>query len=414
MISICHRKSKRRGSTYIMVLSSSMIVTVIGLASLLAIRVQRRSLTMANDAAEARLCAQSAIELGLLFVKDQTWRSTWSNGTWLSNQSLGGGRFSLEGIDPRDNDLADSQDDPVILTGLGMKGMAVHKTQITLVPAIKPLEALNTCIHSLDDIDIHNGDQLTAVGAPVSTNDRLDNDGTIDGDAEAGRIASQGTITGTLTVPAPSKQMPDSDVISDYINKATWIPFTGTIDKQVLTPTHNPWGWANSEGVYYIYTNNNDLTIKDSRIHGTLIVRTGKGKLILDDAVSMQNYRSYYPVLIIDGKAKIQCHSGEYVLSETSCDTNYNPPGASYLGQSDNDKLDEYPNEIQGLVHVTRTLELEESTRIRGTIICHDKVRCKDQIMIIHDPTLYVRPPEGYIFVDGVQVSPSSCKQVVD
>ncbi|MBN2316804.1 MAG: hypothetical protein JXM79_22945 [Sedimentisphaerales bacterium] len=412
MTSINYHKTKRRGSTYLMVLSSSMIVTVIGLASLLAIRVQRRSMQMTNDAAEARLYAQSAIELGLLYVQDQNWRNTWSNGTWLSNQPLGNGCFSLEGTDPRDNNLSDSEEDPVILTGTGMKGMAVHKVQITLVPSAQPLESLNTCLHSRDDIYIAYGDLLTVAGAPVSANDRLDNDGTIDGDAEAGQIASQGTITGTLTVPAPSKAMPNTDIINDYINKATWIFYTGTMENVVLTPTHNPWGWANSEGVYFIYTYNNNLTIRNSRIHGTLIVNTGYGSLTLDDAVFLQSYRSYYPALIVEGRVTIQCDGG--VLSEASCNTNYNPSWAPYLDQSDNDKVDEYPNEIQGLVHVTSLLELKRSTRIRGTVICHDDVWCKDQVTIIHDPSLTVRPPEGYFFIEGVHVSPGSCQQVVD
>ena len=325
MTSIGYHKMKRRGSTYIMVLSSSMIVTVIGLASLLAVRVQRRSMQMTNDTAEARLCAQSAIELGLLYVQDQDWRSTWANGTWLSEQPLGSGRFSLEGIDPRDNDLSDSEDDPVLLTGTGMKGGAVHKVQITLVPTVKPLESLNTCLHSREDIDVANGDQLTVTGAPVSANDSLDNHGTINGDAEAGRIASQGSITGTLTVPTPGKAMPDLDIINDYINKATWIPYTATIENKVLTPTHNPWGWANSEGVYYIYTHNSNLTIRDSRIHGTLLVNTGDGKLILEDAVFMQNYRSYYPVLIVQGRARIRCGGG--ALSDTPSERRSRVPG---------------------------------------------------------------------------------------
>ncbi len=414
MIFLCRHEPKQHGSTYIIVLASSMIVTVIGLASLLAIRVQRRSAEIVEDSAEARLCAQSAIELGLLFVEDQSWRSTWPNGTWLSNQQLGGGSFSLEGKDPRDSDLADSQYDPVILTGTGTKGMAVHKAQIVLVPAIKPLEALNTCVHALDKLRIDNNKQITAVGAPVSTNGSLDNRGTIDGHVETGSVTRQGTITGTLTVPAPSKQMPDPEVISDYISKATTIPFTGNIDKQILTPTYNPWGPTNPDGIYFIDTDSNDLTITNSRIHGTLVIRTGNAKLTLGNAVFMHSYRSHYPVLIVDGKARIKCDSGDYALSENSCGTNFNPAGAPYLGQSDEDELDEYPNEIQGLVHVTGKLELEQTARIRGAVICEDEVRCKGQNVIIHDPALYASPPEGYIFVDGMQVSPGSCKQVVD
>ena len=405
---------RRHGSVYIIVLASAMIVTIIGLGSLFAARVQRRSAQVSEDCAEARLCAQSAIELGLLFVKDQNWRSNWPNGTWLSNQQLGNGCFSLEGIDPRDGDLADSLYDPVVLTGIGTKGIAKRKVQVVLTANIKPLLALNTCLHASGNIYVWLGQKITAVGAPISTNGCLYNLGTIEGDVEAVNVGSTGYITGHLTTPAAVKRMPDSQVISQYIDKATVVPFTDTIDKQVLTPSYNPWGSTNADGVYFIDTSNNDLTIKNSRIHGTLIVRLGDKKLTLDEAVFMHSYRSYYPVLIVDGKVKIKCRSDDYNLSETSCSTNYNPSGAPYLGVWDSDKYDSYPNEIQGLVYIKGTLELEKTARIRGAIICEGEVSCKERNKIIHEPKLYTSPPDEFTFVDGVQLSPGSCKQVVD
>ncbi len=405
---------RRRGSIYIIVLASAMIVAVIGLGSLFAARVQRRSAQVTEDCGQARLCARSAIELGLLLVQDQNWRSTWSNGTWLSNQQLGNGCFSLEGIDPRDGDLADSQYDPVVLTGIGTKGIAKRKAQVVLTADIKPLLALNTCLHASGNIFIYPGERITAVGSPISTNGWLFNWGTIVGDVEAVDVGSFGTITGQLTAPAAVKRMPDSQVISRYIDKATIVPFTGTIDKEVLTPFLNPWGSTNPDGVYFIDTDNHDMTIKNSRIHGTLIVRCGDKKLTLDNAVFMHGYRSYYPVLIVDGKLKIKCHSDDYNLSEDSRDTNYNPYGAPYLGQWDEDKLDEYPNEIQGLVHVTGWLELDETAKIRGAVICESGVSCKERNTIIHDPKLYTSPPDEFTFVDGVRISPESCRQVVD
>ncbi len=414
MVFVIFNKPERRGSVYIMVLASAMIVTIIGLGSLFATRVQRRSARFAEDCAEARLCAQSAIELGLLFVKDQNWRSTWPNGTWLSNQQLGNGCFSLEGIDPRDGDLADSQYDPVVLTGLGMKGIAKRKLQVVLTANIKPLKALNTCLHASSTISINSGKKITVIGAPISTNGLLNNAGIIDGDAEAVSVTGSGTITGHLTVPAEVKRMPGSQVISQYIDKATVVPFTGTIDKRVLTPSYNPWGSTNPDGVYFIDTSSNDLTIKNSRIQGTLIVRLGDKKLTLDEAVFMHSYRSYYPVLIVDGKVKIKCRSDDYNLSETSCNTNYNPSGAPYLGVWDNDKYDSYPNEIQGLVYIKGTLELEQTARIRGAVICEGEVACKERNTIIHEPKLYTSPPDEFTFVDSVRLSPGSCKQVVD
>ena len=408
-------KANRTGSTYMMVMASSMIVTVIGLGSLSAIRVQRRSAEMTKDLAEARLCAQSAIELGLLYVQDSNWRDTWPNGTWISNRTLGNGSYSLEGMDPQDGDLADSELEPIVLTGTGTKGLTRHKTQLVLVPVIKPLDALNTCLHASGLIHVKGGRRITAFGAPTSTNDNLDNEGTIAGDAEALAVIRAGIITGTLTVPAPNKNMPDSGLISDYISKATVVPFTGTIDNQVLAPSYNPWGPGNPDGVYCIDTGNNDLTIKNSRIHGTLIVRTATKTLKIEDAVFMENYRSDYPVLIVDGTAEIKYKSAERTLSETARATNYNPPWAPYQGQYDVDLLDEYPNEIRGLLHVRGELKLMETARIRGAVICAGPVTCDgEKNPITHDARLYASPPDGYIYIDGMQISPGSYKQVVE
>ena len=379
-----------------------MILTTIGLGALFAIRVQRRSIQMTQDMAEARLHAQSAIELGLLFVQtNPNWRSAWSNGTWISNQSLGQGTYSINGVDPGDGDLADSEYDPLVLTGVGTCGIARHQTQVTLVPDIMPLEALNTCIHSSELLKVSGGHLIRAIGAPVSTNGVLDNDEMIDGDAEANSIDDTKTITGTLTVPAAQKSMPDPNVISNYISKATVVPFTGDINKQVLTPTYNPWGSTNPDGVYFIDTGDHDLTMQRFRYKGTLIVRLGTKMLTLAKKVLMQNYRSDYPVLIIDGDMEMVFDSYSATLSEAVDSRNYNPPGAPYQGQSDSDMTDGYPNEIQGLVHVTGFLKLNNTARVKGAIICEDSVECASQNTIIHNPSLYAIPPEGYTYVAG-------------
>jgi Tfp pilus assembly protein PilX len=75
----------RRGSVYLIVLATSMMVTVIGLSALFAVRVQRRNAEITQDRAEALLCAQSAVELGLLKIQNPNWRDSEPNGIWLSN-----------------------------------------------------------------------------------------------------------------------------------------------------------------------------------------------------------------------------------------------------------------------------------------------------------------------------------------
>ncbi len=403
------------GSIYIHVLASSLLVTIIGLGALAAVRVEMRSARLTRDYGEARACAVSAVELGLLHVRqDPGWRTTWSSGTWLDDKALGAGHFTLLGIDPQDNLLGDSESDPLVLTGIGTRGIARHKAQVMLVPVIEPLEALNTCLHASGLVQVKAGKQIIVVGAPVSTNALLDNDGTIDGNAEAQSVGHTGTITGTLTVPAPSKRMPDTTVISEYISRATVVPYTGTIDKAVLTPACNPWGPTDPNGLYVLDTGGNDLIIKNSRIHGTLIVVLGSKTLTLDSAVFCQSYRSDAPVLLVQGDTIIKCSSADTVLSESVNGTNYNPAGAPYEGFSDGDVLDEYPNEIRGLVHVSGTLRLQQTARIVGAVICNGEAYAEETNTIIHDAGLYACPPDGYTYVSRMKISPHSWKQVVD
>jgi hypothetical protein len=410
------RRDRPAGSVYLHVLASSLLVTIIGLAALAAVRLQTRSAQLARDCAEARNGAVSAIELGLLYVKqDPNWRTSWPNGAWLSDKQLGNATFTLEGIDPHDNDLTDSEYEPLVLTGIGMKGIARHKTQVTLVPVVEPLRALNTCLHALGKVQVKSGKTLVAVGAPLSTNGLLDNDELIDGDAEAGSVDHVNTITGTLTVPAPAKPMPNPNVFSAYASKATVIPYTSTIDKIVLTPTSNPWGPSDPNGLYLIDTSGATLTIKDSRIQGTLFVLAGTGKkVVLDGAMCMQSYRSDYPVLIVDGDLEIKCNSSEYALSEASCSTNFNPVGAPYESESDDDMLDEYPNEVAGLVHIKGSLGLFDTARVAGAILCEGPATVEGTNTIIHDPGLYTSPPEGYTYVECMKISPGSWQQIVD
>ena len=119
-------------------------------------------------------------------------------------------------------------------------------------------------------------------------------------------------------------------------------------------------------------------------------------------------------MLIVIGELHIKLKSGEIPLSEEALLTNFNPPGVPYLGQMDDDTDDNYPNEVQGLIHVTKRLKLFETARIVGAIICGDKVDGHGDNVIVHDPGLYASPPVGYTYVDGMKVSPGSYQRVVD
>ena len=166
------------------------------------------------------------------------------------------------------------------------------------------------------------------------------NEGVIYGDAEArSTITNLGTIIGTQTVPVPDKAMPAATVVADYIVLATPITYGmvvgGVIDKQVLSPGNNPWGATDPDGVYYIDTLGGDLTIRASRIHGTLIVKCGAGTVRLETAALLHPYRTDYPTLIVDGDLEVLLDSGDIPLSEAQWEISFNPIGTPYEGAAD-------------------------------------------------------------------------------
>jgi hypothetical protein len=407
------------GSVYLYVLASSLLVTILGLGSLAAVRLQMRSTRLARDSAEARACAVSALELGLRQVKQNpNWRTAWPNGTWLDNKELGAGRFTLQGTDPSDGVLSDSAYDPLVLTGIGTRGIARHKAQVALVPIIKPLAALSTCLRASGQVQVPLAQQrIIAIGAPLSTNGPIVNYGAVDGDVQAQSISPSGcSISGSRTVPGPSMPMPDAAVFTDYVSKATSVPYATMIQKVVLAPGCNPLGSTDPNGFYVINTGGRDLTIRNSRVYGTLIIRAAGHTVTVDDAMFMQNYRSDAPVLLVEGNLIIKLDSLAGPLSEGgSVNTNFNPVGAPYNGSTDSDKADQYPNEIRGLVHVKGTLTLQQTARIVGTVICEGTVSCEGtNATLLYDAGLFANPPKGYTYVDGMKVSPGTWKQVVD
>lgn len=408
-------KHRRRASMSIMVLGTSLVVMVIGLSALMVVRIQRRKSEGWNDFGKAQLHAQSAIEKGLFLMDENpNWRTTYPSGVWEADQPIGEGTYTLEGTDPDDGDLGNSGTHPLVLTGIGVQGQARHLTEVTLVPHRTPLEALNTCIHAAVEIQVRNGKSLTVTAAPASTNGNLDNGEILYGDVEAATQTGSGVVTGATTIPVPAKSLPAPDIFADYVAKATVIPYTGNIRDQVLTATYNPWGSPNPDGVYFIDTAGRDLYIEDTRIHGTLLVDCPGKKVVIQEPNLLQNYRSDYPVLIINGNLEVKLKSAYLLLDESSRGINLNPVGAAYQGSANADIEDTYPNEIQGLVHVRGDISLFETTRIQGAVISEANVVINGDPEIIHNPTLYTSPPEGYIEGVNMVISQGTWKRVVN
>lgn len=405
-------KRSRRAGLYVAILGAAMTVSLIGLTALLAARLQAQAHEGTRDAAQALVYAQSAIELGLLLTSPENpdWRDELKPGMWLDRQPLGSGSMSLEVSDPT-GDLADSPLDPLSLVATGYCGAGRSVLAVTLAPDIQPLEALRTCLHASGDVTVQLLARMTGTGAALSTNGTFANLGLVFGDVDCTSYSGVLPSFGTVRTGVPPRSLPDPGVLSLYAAKATALPALSIIERAALGPDYTPYGRQNADGVYLVDTGGSDLTIRDARIFGTLLVRCRPGRLTITNNVFIHPFRPDYPTLLVDGDTRIEHTSGSGDLSESAAGTNFNPRGVPYNNRSDNDQNDAYPNEIRGLVYVRGGLTLRQSARIRGVLLCEGTVSLAGSNEIIHDNTYYIAPPEGFTEIVGMKISPGSWRR---
>lgn len=392
----------RRGTAYVIVLGTTMIVAALAATALTTTRIRHRYASESIDASIARQCAADGIEAARLWIrKDAAWRTTRTAGVWATNLPMGAGSVTIEVSDPVDGNLARGRHDAVIVKSTGKMGSARFIQQVTLQAQPIPLAALAYAAHTDGEFHVLAGKTLKSAGATISANVTLRNDGTITGAINVKKVDKLGTVLGSPNVTnADIKADPPDSVIDNYVAMGTLITTPPTIQNAVLAPGYNPFGPTNPDGIYVIRPPG-DLTIKTARLQGTIvIITTGKKKVTIDDRILIHPYRIDMPTLIIDGDAEFVYYSDNTSLSEASAGISFNPRGAPYDGQTNGNKNETYPSEIQGLVHITGKLSMKQTARIRGAVIAQDNkadaIKIEDTPELIYTPSLFTNPPQWY------------------
>lgn len=407
----------RRGGIYFAVIGVSMLVALIGLGAMAAVRAQRLTVVVSTDTIEARDLALSAVELGAYGVSlDSTWRSARPNGRWITGRALGDGVLDIEGYDPVDNSISNRPTDRVTIRGIGRKGKARQMLEATLAASGLPMDAHEMALHTAGQLRVESGMRLTVTGAPASTNSTVRNDGIIDGNVECRGFDSLGVITGTTNPLANIKPMPDPGLVALYANLGTAMNPPGIITNALISPESNPWGATNAEGVYVI-TSSSDITIRNIRLYGTLVIIAPGKKVTIDSLINMQPVRKDYPVLIVDGNLTLSYNSA-LTMSEATIGVNLNPPRAPYNGADNQNTSDSFPVEICGLVHARGQVEIIAASRIRGGLIAEaigsSAVRIGSNPEIIYDSQFRTSPIMGYMKSVTMRVVPGTWRQAVE
>lgn len=403
------RAGDRPGGIYFAVAGVCMLVAVMAIGAAAAARLQARAVAASTDFDCARLYARSAIELGTYIANQSGFRSNYVNGTWAASQPIGSGTLTIQGSNINPSlPLNNSDTDSVVLTGIGVNGLATHKSQVTLVPQIQPLSCLavaEDCGSSMSLSSTVNGSATLASNASMTIAGSLNGTNL----ESAATISGTATGTGTRTQHAAARGLPASTAFDYYKRYGTAISFSSipsaTMQKVLLSPASNPYGGAtNSSGIYVIDCGGSNITIGNCRVVGTLVLlNAGTGSLV-NNPVNFAPAVSNYPCLMVQGNIKFNIPSGS--LSEGTAATNFNPPGTPYNGVSNTTTTDTFPSQFQGLVYASGNLTNAQNFTLNGVVIAGGQFTSSGTFSPTYAATYYNSPPPGF-YVTPVKMAPS-------
>ncbi|MEM7624242.1 MAG: hypothetical protein AAF333_01300 [Planctomycetota bacterium] len=131
MIYKLHR-ARQQGSIYVVVMAVTSIVGVVGLSSLLAVRIEHRDVLVRADATQAQALVDSGLHvIHARLSDDADWRSRHADNAWSSTEAFGNGALDYKLID-EDGVLADDPDDPARLIVRVAFGDAVRLASVLI------------------------------------------------------------------------------------------------------------------------------------------------------------------------------------------------------------------------------------------------------------------------------------------
>ncbi|CAK9027568.1 Uncharacterized protein SCF082_LOCUS17980, partial [Durusdinium trenchii] len=406
-------------------MGTATIVAMIALTGLHVARLYLRAATDEGDRAQAQVLASSAIEHAIAeFNSNPTWETDYGFNVEYptGGVSVGGGTFSWKLIDAGGGDKS--------LYGIGRVGDAVCTYAVDLGSA----GGANYLSYGLlcgGDLWIGNfttTEALAVNGADICSNDRVENWGTVDGNVEAQVIDNNGgtgTISGTQTAPASLQPLPDPLTVFDYytsngttISNVFLDDGLGGLDLSdvLLSPYANPYGLANPEGIYVIDAAGKPLSIKRSRIVGTLVVLNATWGVSIKDDISWEPAFPHYPSILVQGDLEIRIRDSNF--NESDALTNFNPLLTPYQGETDILIDDSYPSRMAGIIYCSGDMIVDGKNagytpKINGVVIVGGWCLLQKlvDLSIDYDSVPAMTPPPGFGTGDPESIVPGSWRQ---
>ena len=361
----------RRGTIYILVLMTAVIVTLIGILGFRMVESQARVARIDAQRDNAATLAESAVQWGIHYVMlADDWRDSVSSGANIRTMTLGDGQISVLLFDP-DGDLADDDTDAVTIVGTGTMGDATQSYAVTLEPGTDGPHP------SLDK-------SITVGGLLIADKNTLWLE-------SGGTAQDQEQQNGTpISPPVVDEEdpvdVPDPALIALWAVRGTLVSRSnhgGAISGETFSASVAPYGLTpNANGIYVIDAEDHNLTLTNCRITGTIVVVNLNNNELRIQTSQLKMGSGGGPSLIADGNTRLELGA----LAGTST----------------------------GIFYVDGDVRIDSFLSLTGLLIATGDMDVNTSSVIISDSAAAVAgPPEGFNDVTPLRVVEGSWIRVV-
>lgn len=348
--------TNRRGTIYILVLMTSIIITLIGILGYRMVQGQARVARIDAQRDNAIALAESAVQWGIHYVTlSDDWRKVAKSGQVIRTMDLGDGQISVILFDP-DGDLDNDDADGIAIVGTGTIGDASQMLSCVLKPgAAAPHPAL---------------------ARSLTVGDRLVVDPNVLWLESGGMAREQRRQNGSYYFlfkqvdEADPVPVPDKSLIDLWASKGTRIPYAlhgGSIRGETFSNSTAPYGVTpDPDGIYVIDANYRDLVFDTIQSTGTIIVIN----LEFDDRL-----------WVSDSRFRMGEHGGPSFIAD----------GDTIL------ELGAIVGDSTGIIYCDGDMQINGYMGLGGTLIVTKDLYIDSPLLNIYDdPAAVDGPPEGF------------------
>jgi len=394
-------RPRNRGVIFVaaLILLAGMSVVVIALAH--EISLDLKMATALVDADQTLEIAKVGIDKIIYALNnDSNWRTTYSSGVKYGPFALGNGEFHVT-ITDEDGDLADDPIDSVTVTSVATyKGSTRTVSAVLAPPVHDAMMYLAYTSIGAGNMEIYNGPRIYG---DLCATDKVEIKDSSPPDHRGGIYvpdpknvspALDDANTNVVSLPSAPTILDIDDVDLDWLiaNGSKMSPPAYAdlviVDK-VISPTSNPYGFANANGIYYIQ-GDKDVRFIRCHITATIVVQTGR-KVYFDEASVHAPAFPQYPALVSDREVYYDFTKN---LSEIETGVDFN---------CDGDQDDVFTPSVSGIVYAKIKIEALQSTgstnivRFKGALVSDKVVFNGAGAIFEQDPTLATTLVNGFV-----------------